>query len=104
MSWRNNVVYEENFTCLQVDKEWYKSDPFILASQARQVFYMDDPLKSTTNIRWLIVEKFNHRHLWDISNDNEDENIDGNEDLSYHMKTHLIATYVLKSLTWKYCL
>ena len=54
---------------------------------------MDDPLKSTTNIRWLIVEKFNHRHLWDISNDNEDENIDGNEDLSYHMKTHLIATY-----------
>lgn len=32
------------FTRVRKDREGYKHDPFILASQARQVFYVDDPV------------------------------------------------------------
>ena len=44
--------------------EWYKDDPFILASHAKQVFYIADPLNGPN---WSVIQEFTHRHLWDIS-------------------------------------
>ena len=41
----------------------YKNDPFILATQAQQVFYLDD-YKNGHN--WKVVQKVNHRHMWDV--------------------------------------
>ncbi|WVZ98199.1 hypothetical protein U9M48_043668 [Paspalum notatum var. saurae] len=43
---------------------WYKDDPFILATQATKVFYMND-IKHGGN--WKIVQKFTHRHLWNVA-------------------------------------
>ena len=60
---RNNTVYEEHFTTLRTDKEWYKDEPFIFASQARQVFYTNDPLKAANGIPCKIIHIFSHRHL-----------------------------------------
>lgn len=81
---RKHVIYESKLTTLRGDKEWFKEDPFIFASQARQVFYVIDPLKGAP---WQVVQTFSHRHLWDIpieesvENDDivqEDDSSDGN--------------------------
>lgn len=59
---------------LQVDKEcgiisvnfskkWYQDQPYILASQANQVFYVPD-IKLGTN--WYIVQSFSPRTLFDV--------------------------------------
>ena len=42
---------------------WYENEPFILASQAEQVFYVDDLFNGP---HWRVVEYFGHRHIWDI--------------------------------------
>ena len=33
------------FTCVNLSKVGHEDDPFILASQANQVFYVDDPME-----------------------------------------------------------
>ena len=52
-----------NITSINISSQWYKHEPFILASQAEKVFYLDD-LKNDYN--WKVVYKVSHRHLWDI--------------------------------------
>ena len=44
-------VDEMGFTCVNLNKIGYKSDPFIMASQVQQVFYVEDQLDS----RWSVV-------------------------------------------------
>ena len=41
----------------------HKKDPFILASQAEQVFYMEDTYLGKD---WKVVQTFSHRHLYDV--------------------------------------
>lgn len=55
--------------------QWYKDELFIFAFQARQVFFTRDPLKGGS---WQIVEKFSHRHLWDIPVQEDDVENDDN--------------------------
>ena len=64
---------------------WYRNDPFILASQAQQVFYVNDP-KFGSN--WKIVEKSHHRHIWDVL-EMESLEMGGNEegDISNNIET-----------------
>ena len=49
---------------------WYKEEPYVLAEQAKKVFYLPDTLLGHP---WRVVQKFEHRHLWSY-NENE-ENI-----------------------------
>ena len=61
---KNNWIHEDHyFISIDTRYFWYKNEPFILASQAQQVFYVD-------NIRlgngWKIVQRIQHRHLWDV--------------------------------------
>ena len=44
----------------------YENEPFILANQAKQVFYVDDLFNGPN---WKVVEHFSHRHIWDIPED-----------------------------------
>ncbi|KAI3711783.1 hypothetical protein L1987_70329 [Smallanthus sonchifolius] len=46
-----------------VDKEWYDDVQYILATQAKQVFYLRDPSRTTG--QWRVVEDVHHRKLWD---------------------------------------
>ena len=48
--------------------EWYKDEPFILATQAKQVFCINDLLRGRN---WKVVEKVDHRQIWDIEDDME---------------------------------
>ncbi|WMV49449.1 hypothetical protein MTR67_042834 [Solanum verrucosum] len=54
---------DKNFTSICVKRFWYERDSFVLATQAKQVFYIDDP-KLGEN--WQIVLKFQDRHLYDV--------------------------------------
>ena len=60
---KKRIKHDYNFTTIQVTSTWYDNDPFILATQAQQVFYLDD-YKNGHN--WKVVQKVNHRHMWDV--------------------------------------
>jgi hypothetical protein len=49
---------------------WYKNDPFILAPQATLVFYLQDTKYGGS---WRVVQKFAHRHLWNVNETSSDE-------------------------------
>ncbi|KAJ9552450.1 hypothetical protein OSB04_016495 [Centaurea solstitialis] len=51
----------------------YSSDPYILATQAKQVFYIEDP---SENHNWRVVEDVNHRKIWDHPSIDEVNDID----------------------------
>ncbi|XP_071739517.1 uncharacterized protein [Rutidosis leptorrhynchoides] len=51
-----------NITSVDTKEEWYKEDQHILATQAQQIFYTDDPSKPSS---WKVVHEVNHRKLWD---------------------------------------
>ncbi|PON91048.1 LOW QUALITY PROTEIN: hypothetical protein TorRG33x02_130790 [Trema orientale] len=61
---------KNNITSVCIDAEWYKNDPFILASQAQQMFYVDDILNGP---RWKFVKHFRHRNIWDIPKPNTND-------------------------------
>ena len=44
-------TYDLDFTLVDLNKMSYTDEPFIMASQARQIFYVIDP----TNQKWSIV-------------------------------------------------
>ncbi|XP_040382650.1 uncharacterized protein LOC102715326 [Oryza brachyantha] len=48
---------------INVGSRWYKDDPFILATQASQVFYLED---TKLGKNWRVVKDFNHRHIFDV--------------------------------------
>ncbi|KAJ0778220.1 hypothetical protein HanLR1_Chr02g0069301 [Helianthus annuus] len=70
---RKNVIFEPHFISVDTSRHAYKEDPFIFANQAKQVFYVNDPLKP--NSRWKIIERIIHRNLWDIPEDNNAEDL-----------------------------
>ncbi|XP_062079202.1 uncharacterized protein LOC133783534 [Humulus lupulus] len=59
--------------------EWYKDDPYILANQAKQVFYLDDLLRGN---QWKVVEGVNHRQIWDVENCEANSDVDVVHDIS----------------------
>ncbi|XP_060969955.1 uncharacterized protein LOC133037137 [Cannabis sativa] len=66
---RKKTITENNITSINIRGFWYQDEPYILANQAKQVFYLEDPLRGRD---WKVVEDISHRQIWDI-NDNEDE-------------------------------
>ncbi|XP_075093198.1 uncharacterized protein LOC107829616 isoform X2 [Nicotiana tabacum] len=60
---KTGMQKDKNLTSINVNRFWYEHDSFVLATQARQVFYIDDP-KLGEN--WRIVLKFQDRHLYDV--------------------------------------
>ncbi|XP_062074039.1 uncharacterized protein LOC133778190 [Humulus lupulus] len=59
---KSRMKHENNITSIFTKFEWYKDDKFILATQAKQIFYHDD-LKNDRD--WKIVEEVHHRNVWD---------------------------------------
>ena len=39
---KKKIKIDNNITSINLSSEWFKDDQFILASQAKQVFYIDD--------------------------------------------------------------
>ncbi|XP_034681069.1 uncharacterized protein LOC117911010 [Vitis riparia] len=64
--------------CINVDNKWYEEDLYVLASQAQQIFYVNDPKLGSS---WKVVQKVLHRHIFDVpeqttTNDSENDNED----------------------------
>ncbi|RVX13245.1 hypothetical protein CK203_018034 [Vitis vinifera] len=69
---------EKTHWCINVDNKWYEEDPYVLASQAQQIFYVNDPKLGSS---WKVVQKVLHRHIFDVpeqttTNDSENDNED----------------------------
>ncbi|XP_066364931.1 uncharacterized protein [Miscanthus floridulus] len=47
---------------------WYKTDPFILATQSKKIFYLQD---TSLGKDWRVVQKFEHRNIYDVAEKNE---------------------------------
>ena len=61
---KNKKIHQDpHFTVINISSTWYENDPFVLVTQAHQVFYLDD-YKNGQN--WKVVQKVQHRHMWDI--------------------------------------
>ena len=56
------VRKDEYFVSVNTSHKWYEDNPFVLACQANQVFYLDDPEFGNP---WRIVEKFAPRNVYD---------------------------------------
>ncbi|WVZ53126.1 hypothetical protein U9M48_004112 [Paspalum notatum var. saurae] len=52
------------FKSVNTGSLWYNNDSFILATQARQVFYLPD---TKFGKGWQVVQTFGHRHLFNVS-------------------------------------
>ncbi|XP_062086482.1 uncharacterized protein LOC133792589 [Humulus lupulus] len=76
---RKKIIIENNITSINTSGEWYKDDPYILANQAKQVFYLDDLLRGN---QWKVVEGVNHRQIWDVENCEANSDIDVVHDIS----------------------
>ena len=67
--WVNNnggVKEDElGFTLVDLERKGHKEDPFILASQAKQVFYVEDP----ENPKWSCVVGNSHGNYYDTETD-----------------------------------
>ncbi|KAK9194114.1 hypothetical protein WN944_004816 [Citrus x changshan-huyou] len=70
----NGVMVPGEHDNEEIDFYGALKDPFVLAIQAQQVSYTDDP---KLGVGWKVVEKVQHRGLWDVQEKemlNEDEN------------------------------
>ncbi|XP_050941518.1 uncharacterized protein LOC127149700 [Cucumis melo] len=75
-NWFDTDVKKNKFRCdlgfkiINTSRFWYTDDPYILATQAVQVFYIDDP-KLRSN--WKIVQIVQNKQVWDIPESEEVE-------------------------------
>nr|GLL37798.1 uncharacterized protein LOC109183385 [Ipomoea trifida] len=78
---RSYIQHDGIFTSIKVSSFWYKNDPYVLASQAKQVFYLNDP---KLGLNWRVVQQFQHRHIYDENEvgsipDDKDDTHDNND-------------------------
>jgi hypothetical protein len=58
------------FTSINTEAQWYKKEPYILATQASKVMYLDDTINGKG---WQYVQKFQPRNFYDVE-ENEKPN------------------------------
>ncbi|KAH6770970.1 B-box type zinc finger family protein [Perilla frutescens var. hirtella] len=67
---KKKMLVDNNLTSIDVTSEWYADEPFILATQAQQVFYLNDMYRGKN---WMVVQKVNHRNIFDIVEHDDEE-------------------------------
>lgn len=69
---KSRIYVDEHVSSVDVSRLWYKHDPFVLPSQVRQVFYVNDTNKGKN---WRVVEWVRHRGVWDVPERDDVSNI-----------------------------
>ena len=69
---KGSIRVDGSVTSIKVNRTWYDDDPYILASQVKQVFYLKD-MKNGPD--WRVVQRFMHRHIYDMATTVEEVNI-----------------------------
>ncbi|XP_028109189.1 uncharacterized protein LOC114307934 [Camellia sinensis] len=74
---RNRIIRFDTYcTSIDVTSRWYQSDPFILPSQAKQVFYLND---TKLGEPWNVVQRVQHRGVFDVPDTSDGELLDPSE-------------------------
>jgi hypothetical protein len=55
---------DRHFRSVNIKSFWYKDDPFILMTQARKIFYLQD---TSLGKDWRVMQKFKHRDMYDVN-------------------------------------
>ena len=58
---RMSTILDRGLLSVDSNSVWYKNEPFILATMAKQVFYLDDP---TMGEGWKVVQVMSHKNIW----------------------------------------
>ncbi|KAF5450521.1 hypothetical protein F2P56_030861 [Juglans regia] len=81
---RRGIRVRDKLTVVNTARQWYKDEPFVLASQASQVFYLNDPILGGS---WQVVHKITSRNVYNIHASravedgmDDDETSDGDSD------------------------
>ncbi|PHT30379.1 hypothetical protein CQW23_30043 [Capsicum baccatum] len=85
---------DKNFTSICVKRFWYEHDSFVLATQAKQVFYIDDPKLGED---WRIVLKFQARHIYDVP-EKENSEVENDELLVTNAEVYQDTSLESKSI------
>jgi len=54
---------DRHFKSINIKSFWYKSDPFVLATQSRKIFYLQN---NDLDNDWRVVQKIEHRGIYDV--------------------------------------
>lgn len=52
------------FKSVNIERLWYKNDAFILSTQSRKIFYLQDTKEGKN---WRVVQKFEHRNHFNVA-------------------------------------
>ncbi|XP_042983282.1 uncharacterized protein LOC122312687 [Carya illinoinensis] len=66
---RRGIHVGDHFTSVNTNRQWYKDEPFALACQTLQVFYIKDPNWGGS---WHAVHKITNRNVYNIHQKNSD--------------------------------
>ncbi|CAN6578520.1 unnamed protein product [Malus baccata var. baccata] len=77
---RTSVKQDHGLLSVNTTKCWYNEDPYILATMAKQIFYLDDPKAGSG---WKVVQKIDRRGLYDIPELDHDDNDDNVADQQF---------------------
>ena len=69
---------------INIQGRWYKNDPFVLATEASQVFFLEDTKLGPC---WRVVQEFGHRHIFDV------EESDGNQPIHEQIQMRCQEAY-----------
>ncbi|WCJ24552.1 hypothetical protein M5689_006503 [Euphorbia peplus] len=81
---KQRIQQDGNIVSVNVTRNWYENDSYVLANQASQVFYVNDPKLGRD---WRVVLPFQHRHIYDVDEIHDEEmninNIEAADDEVY---------------------
>jgi hypothetical protein len=76
---QQEIRMKQGFMIVNISRKWCESNPFILACQASQVFYLDNPKLGGS---WKVVQKWINRDIYDIQIVQKGDNIEDDQGLS----------------------
>ncbi|KAG6535958.1 hypothetical protein ZIOFF_000991 [Zingiber officinale] len=94
---KKSIVEEFGLLSIDTSKTWYADDPFILANQANQVYYLNDIKRGC---HWKVVQKVQHREIYEVTEVDEvsediesrnNFNIETNQDNSSNEATLVVG-------------
>lgn len=74
-----SIKSDYHLISVDTNTRWYENDPYILATQAKQVFYVNDPKLGGG---WKVTKSIQYRNVWDIPKKQESEG-DSDDDIVY---------------------
>ena len=60
---KSSIHIDGDIISVNVSRTWYENDSYVLACQAKHIFYVND---TKLGKNWRVMQKFQHRHVFDV--------------------------------------